>query len=254
MGTDGRYRIFGYEPTQLNVLRTADFSNRIQPLLDNLDLSQPNKIIAAVYEQKYIVCDGENAYPYDRRYLGFLGKWTNQNFSGFLVWDLGTGKQILFGAETGTGKIHRLLVNGVYQDDGRAIPAFVRFKRIDGGEDTILKYFYYTKFKFLNGKGALTISTYKDGEVLVDNTSISFESGGGIDEFMFDEPMFDEQIVSTDTGDVLSIIKKNLEFEAYSIFHKISISGTNDNMVVVQTMNGKLEIEDTDYERDEFII
>jgi len=253
-GSDGRYRIFGYEPTLLNVLRTTDFSNRIQPKLDTMDLSMPENIFGVVFEQKYIVCDGQNAYPYDRRYIGFLGKWTNQNFDRFIVWDKGTGKQKLFAVEKGTGKIYQLLVDNVYQDGNSPIPSYVRFKRIDGGEDTILKYFYYTKFKFLNGKGKVSISTYKDGEVFVDETNISFESSGGIDEYMFDEPMFDEQMVSTDTGDILSIVKKRLEFEAYSIFHKISVSGTNDNRAIIQTTNGMYEIEDVDYERDEFII
>lgn len=254
LGSDGRYRVFGYEPTQLNVLRTTDFSNRIQPKLDAIDLSSPANIIGVVYEQKYIVCDRTNAYPYDRRYIGFLGKWTNQTFDRFLLWDKGTGKQKLFGIQTGTGKIYQLLVDNVYQDDASPISSYVRFKRIDGGEDTILKYFYYTKFKFLNGKGGISISTYKDGENFVDTTNISFESSGGIDEFMFDEPSFDEQVVSTDTRDVMSIVKKWLEFEAYSIFHKISISGTNDNRVIVQTANGEYEVEDIDYERDEFVI
>lgn len=254
LGSDGRYRIFGYEPTQLNVLRTTDFSNRIQPRLDLMDLSSPSDIIGAVFEQKYIVCDGINAYPYDRRYIAFLGKWTNHSFGKFLIWDKGTGKQKLFGIETGTGKIYQLLVDNVYVDDTTPIPAYIRFKRIDGGEDTILKYFYFTKFKFLNGKGGITISTYKDGEMLVNTTNVSFESSGGIGEYMFDEAMFDEQVVLADTQDVISIVKKMLEFEAYSIFHKIAISGDNNNKVTIQTTNGKYEVEDADYERDELVI
>jgi hypothetical protein len=253
-GSDGRFRIFGYEPNQLNVLRTTDFSNRIQPLLDTIDMSIPENIFGTVFEQKYIICDGQNAYAYDRRYVGFLGKWTNQDFGGFLVWDKGTGKQKLFAVQKNTGKIYQILVDNYFQDDNQPIPAFVRFKRIDGGEDTVLKYFYYTKFKFLNGKGRISITTYKDGENFVDTTNISFESGGGVGEFMFDEAMFDEQVVSTDTGDVINTVKKWLEFEAYSIFYKISVSGTNDNHVTIQTTNGMYEIEDVDYERDEFVI
>ena len=254
LGTDGRYRIFGYEPSQLNVLRTTDFSNRIQPRLDTIDMSTPENIFGVVFDQKYIVCDGNYAYPYDRRYVAFLGRWTNQDFDRFLVWDKGTGTQKLFAIQTGTGKFYQILVDNYYQDDASAIPASVRLKRLDGSDDTSLKYFYFTKFKLLNGKGKASISTYKDGENLVDTTNISFEGTGGIDEYMFDEAMFGEQVVSTGTSDVLSIVKKWLEFEAYSVFHTVSISGTNDNYVTLQTMNGAFEMEDIDYERDELIL
>lgn len=254
LGTDGRMRILGYEPNQLNVIRVSDFSNRVQPDLDTMDFSVPQDIFGIFFEQKFIVCDGENAYPYDRRYLGFLGKWTNQNFDRLIVWDKGTGKQKLFGVDGSTGKIYELLVDNTWSDDGTSIPSELRVKRIDGGEDTILKYYFFTKFKFLNGMGRITLLTYKDGETLVDTTNVSFEGQGGIDEYMFDEPMFDEQVVSTDLGDVISIVKKNLDFEAYSIFHKVSVTGNDQNHVVLQTMNGVFEVEDIDYERDEFVI
>lgn len=253
-GSDGRIRILGYEPTQLNVIRTADISNRIQPRLDAIDKSQPENIFAAFFEQKFILCDATNAYPYDRRYVGFLGKWTNQDFDSFIVWDKGTGQQKLFGIETGTGKLYQVLVDNVYSDDGAAIPALFRVKRIDGGEDTILKYYYFTKIKFKNAKGKVTIRTFKDGEVEVDETPVSFEGGGGIDEYMWDEPMWDEQIEALESADTISILIKDLEFEAYSIYHQIEVSGTNDNRCVVQTMNGVYEVEDIDYRRDEKVI
>lgn len=255
LGSDGRYRIFGYEPSQLNVLRTADFSNRIQPKLDTIDLAIPENVFGTFFEQKYIVCDGTYAYPYDRRYIGFLGKWTNQTFDRFIVWDKGTGKQKLFGIVTGTGQIHQLLVDGVWDDGGAAIPASVRLKRIDGGEDTILKYYFYTKFKFLNGKGQASISTFKDGEISVDTTDISFGSGtGGVGEFMWGEAMWGEAVASEDVSDTLSIIKKLIEEEAYSIYHQVAVSGDVNNHCILQTMNGEFELEDVDYDRDEKII
>lgn len=254
LGSDGRFRLLGYEPSQLNVIRTQDFSNRVQPKIDTLNLDSPNEIFAAIFEQKYIVSDGALTIPYDRRYVGFLGSWNEYEYVRFLVWDKGTGKQKLFGVKT-DGTIDQLLVDNVYtHSDNSSIAASVRFKRIDAGEDTILKYYFFSKIKFRNSKGRITLTVYKDGENIVDATNISFESGGGWDEFMFDEAMFDEQVVETDTGDVISIVKKLLEIEAYSIFHKISLAGSDSNHCIIQTMNGVYEVEDIDHERDELII
>lgn len=250
LGSDGRIRILGYEPTQLNVIRTTDISNRIQPRLDVLDKTNINQFFSIVYEQKYIICDGTVALPYDRRYIGFLDKWTNYSFNRFIVWDRGTNQQKLFGATLG-GKIQQLLVDNTYDDNGTNINASLRIKRVDGGEDTILKYFYFTRTKFKNPKGSITLYTYKDGATLVDTSSVEFSLGGGIDEYMFDEPMFDESISITSVSDAIQILKKDLYFEAYSIYHQINIIGSENNHCIVQSMNGVYEVEDYDYERDE---
>ena len=50
VGTDGRFRLLGYEPNQLNVIRTTDFSNRIQPKVDNLDFNNPQNIFAVFFQ------------------------------------------------------------------------------------------------------------------------------------------------------------------------------------------------------------
>lgn len=249
-GTDGRYRIIGYEPNQLNVIRTTDISNRIQNKLDAWDLSSLDDIFGIFFEQKFIVCNGEQAFPYDRRYLAFLGKWTNYNYERFITWDAGTGKQKLYGAKS-DGTIEQILVDNTWDDDGTTIPAALRVKRIDGGEDTILKYYFSSKTKFKNARGSITYTTYKDGTNLVDNPSVTFDVGGGVDEFMFDEPMFDEGVAIETISDSLTILKKDLEFEAYSIYHQINVSANQYNHCIVQTMSGLFEYEDVDYERDE---
>lgn len=253
-GTDGRYRILGYEPSQLNVIRTTDMSNRIQPDLDGLDATVQNNFHAAYFEQKYIFCDTESAYPYDRRYIGFLGRWKNYTFDSFLIWDKGAGKQLLFGAEHGTGKIQQLLVDGTYDDNGTTIPAYIRFKRVDGGDDTYLKFYRFSKAKLKNPRGIMEFGTYKDGDSLVDSIIVPFNVGGGIDEYMFDEAMFDESIAVLDVSDSIKILMKELYFEAYSIYHDITVNGNSENHCIVQTMNGYLESEDSDYTRDETII
>ena len=71
---------------------------------------------------------------------------------------------------------------------------------------------------------------------------------------MFDEPMWDEGVIPSSAYSTLSIVKKWLEFEAYSIYHQVAVGGNATNHCIVQTMNGEFEIEDTDYERDEKII
>lgn len=253
-GSDGRYRVLGYEPTQLNVIRTTDISNRIQPDLDVLDKTNMDDFHAVFFEQKYILCNKSEAYPYDRRYLAFLGKWTNYVYDRFLVWDAGTGKHMLFGAESGTGKIYQLLVDDTYDDNGKSIPSSLRVKRIDGGEDTILKYYYDLKIKLKNPRGALTLLLYKDGSTLSTTRSVTFDIGGGIDEYMFDEAMWDEGITIDSVSDALFVLKKNLEFEAYSIYPQIQVIGNEFNHCIVQTMSGTYEVEDIDYERDETII
>ena len=255
VGTDGEFRILGYEPNQLNVIRTTGFGNRIQDKIDTLDFANADHIRAITFEQKYIVADDTICLPYDRRYTGFLGTWDEYLYDRFIVWDKGTGQPKLFGIKTDSGNIDQLLVDNRFTHaDGSSITSAVRFKRVDAGEDTILKYYYFTKFKFRNAKGRLTLRSFKDGSVEISTTSISFETGGGIDEFMFDEPQFDEQSSASTTSDVLSIVKKLIEEEAYSIYHTISVTGSQDNHCIIQTMNGMYEVEDVDYERDELVI
>lgn len=254
LGSDGRYRVLGYEPNQLNVIRTTDISNRIQPDLDSLSKTNMDNFFGAFHEQKFIVCNGTVAYPYDRRYLAFLGKWTKFDYKRFFVWDKNTGQQKLFGA-TDNGLLVQVLVDNTYSDyDGSSIDALLRVKRIDGGEDTILKYFSSTKTKLKNPKGSITFITYKDGSTFVDDTSVTFPVGGGIGDFMFDEAMFDEGNPIEDVPDALQVLLKELEFEAYSIYHQINVHGNDFNHVIVQTMSGLYEYEDVDYRRDEIII
>lgn len=253
-GTDGRFRILGYEPTQLNVIRVTDISNRIQLKLDALDKNNLDDFFAVFFEQKFILCNGDTAYPYDRRYLGFLGTWTNQNFDRFIIWDKGTGQQMLFGAQHGTGKIYQVLVNDTYDDDGENIDAHIRFKRVDGGADDILKFFNVTTAKYKNPRGAIRFATFKDGSTTVDDVPVSFISAGGIDEAMFDEFMFDEGAEITEVPDSVRLVDKELYFEAYSIYHQVSVTGNSDNHCVVQSLGGYFEFEDPDYQRDELII
>lgn len=248
-GSDGRYRIIGYEPNQLNVIRTTDISNRIQNDLDVQDKSDLTDFFATFYEQKFILCNGVEAYPYDRRYMAFLGQWTNYDYKRFIVWDRGSGPK-LYGAKD-NGDIEQLLVDNTYDDNGTNIEASLRVKRIDGGEDGVLKYYFSTKTKLKNPRGRIKFVTYKDGSTFVDDSSVAFEIGGGIGEYMFDEGMFDEGKTISTTTDAIQFIKKDLEFEAYSIYHQIDVVGNQYNHCIVQNMSGLFEYEDIDYERDE---
>lgn len=253
-GSDGRYRILGYEPTQLNVIRTADISNRIQPDLDSLDQTSPENFFAAFFEQKYIVCNGTVAYPYDRRYTGFLGEWTNFNFDRFIIWDRGTGQDKLYAARSGSSEIDQLLVNNTFDDNGDTIDASIRFKRIDGDSDFV-KYFMETRFKLKLPRGQIRFITYEDGASVVDDTSLSFSSGGGIGEFMFDEGMFDEGIEISSVPDAVQYVTLELEFEAKSYYHQLSIAANEYNHALIQTMSGSYELEDGDYrDEDELVI
>lgn len=251
LGTDGRYRILGYEPTQLNVIRVTDISNRVQPKLDVLDKTNMDDFFATFFEQKFIVCNGSKAFPYDRRYLAFLGTWNNQNFSRFLIWDKDTGQQMLFAAQTGTGKIYQVLVDGTYDDDGETINGSIRPKRIDGGEDTVLKFFTVHTFKLKNPRGKISVTTYRDGASLIDTVPISFQQVGGIDSFMFDEAMFDEGVGAIEVIDSVQLVDKEMYLEAYSVYHTISVAGNSENHCILQTMSGYYEYEDPDYTRDE---
>jgi hypothetical protein len=255
LGSDGRMRILGYEPNQLNVIRTADISNRIQPDLDVLPKTNMTNFHGVFFEQKYILCNKTNAYPYDRRYIGFLGTWTNYAFDRFIIWDRGTGQQHLFGASVDSGELHELLVDNTYSDNGTTINSQFRVKRQDGGDDGVLKCFLETKTKLKNPRGNLSFITYKDGSVLLDTVSVSFDVGGGIDEFMFDEGMFDDGASIEDVSDASQLLLKDLEtLEAYSIYHQINVAGNDLNHCIVQTMSGRFEVEDDDYRRDERVI
>lgn len=254
LGSDGRYRVLGYEPNQLNVIRTTDISNRIQPEIDALSKANWDNFFGVFYEQKFIVCNGAKAYPYDRRYLGFLGEWTGFNYERFIVWDKGTGQPKLFAASEENGEVHQLLIDNTYSDAGDTpIETYVRFKRIDGGSDN-LKYFDHTKFKLKYPKGRVSFLTYKDGSVLVDSSPINFDAGSGVDEYMWDEPMFDEGLTVTETEDSVRLVTKELEFEAYSYYHQISLVADQFNHTLIQAMSGLYETEDIDYRRDERVI
>lgn len=255
LGTDGRYRILGYEPTQLNVIRTADISNRIQYKLDAIDKSVPENLFATFFDQKFIVCNGSVAYPYDRRYTAFLGTWRNYSYDRFIIWDAGTGNQKLYGFRTGTGRIDQLLVDGTWDDNGTTINASLRVKRIDGGEDGVIKTFLYSQTKIKEPVGKLTLVTYRDGQDLVDDIGITFPSNGGVGEYMLDEAMLDEtEDTLVATNDTIRLIKKELYFEAFSIYHQIMVGANAYNHCIVQTMSGELEFEDPDYDDGKTVI
>jgi hypothetical protein len=161
---------------------------------------------------------------------------------------------MLFAIENGTGRIMHVLVDDTYDDDGVVIPASLRVKRIDGGEDTVLKYFFHSRIKLKYPRGTIKLITYRDGASLVDETSMSFDIGSGVGQFMFDEPMFDEGKTITNIVDAIQTIKKLLEFEAYSVYHQLEVQGNQYNHCIVQTMSGMFEVEDIDSERDEIVI
>jgi len=251
--SDSRIGILGYEPTQLNVIRTTEISNRTQPDIDAWDKTNVENFFAVVHDQKYILCNGSEAIPYDRRYTGFAGKWTNYDYQGFISWDRGTKTSKLFGAATG-GVMEELLVDNVYDDTGTAIPSTFRPKRIDGGNDTLLKFSYFSKLKLKNAKGYATLLTYIDGDTLFDTSNIEFSTLGGIGEYMFDEPMFDESVAILEVSDQVKIITKLLYQENYSYYHQLSVLGSADNHLILQTMNGVFEVENYDYFRDDVIL
>jgi len=253
LGSDGRYRILGYEPTQLNVIRTADISNRIQNKLDAIDKNNMQDLFGVFFEQKFIMCNRSVAYPYDRRYIAFLGEWNNYTFDRFIVWDQGNGQQKLYGAEIDTGNIQQLLVDETYDDNGSVIEASLRPKTIDGGRDKQLKYFRNSRIKFKDAKGIITLETYKDN-VLYSSDEYQFGSADvGFEGFMWDEPMWDEGTTTEITTTSLELAKKNLDYEAYTLYHKILVNGGVYNHAVVQTMSGFFDFEDPDYERDEVV-
>lgn len=251
LGSDGRYRVVGYEPNQLNVIRTTDISNRIQPNLDSLDTSSLDNIHAVFYEQKFIACDRNIALPYDRRYLGFLGQWSNYNFDKFIVWDQGAGEQKMYGVEHDTGTIKQLLVNDTWDDDGKTIPCSFRPKTIDGDQDT-LKYYASTTFKLKDSVGIIRFNTYYDGNNLLDSDPVTFGSSNiGVEKYMWDEPMWDEGATVVVSNKVIDLVKKDIELEAYNLYHEVQVDANSYNHGVLQTMSGLYEYEDTDYERDE---
>ena len=253
LGSDGRIRILGYEPTQINVIRTTDLSNRVQPDIDLWSTTNLEKFHAEYFEQKYILCNIDQAIPYDRRYIGFHGVWTNFTFNQFLLWDKGTKKQLIFGFEDTSGKIHQVLTDNTWDDNGTVIPVEFTPRRIDGGDDTILKWYDFARIKLKEPRGALSIDTYRDGNALPTTIPINFSTGGGIDSFMFDDFMFDEASGIETNSAALQVIKLEEYFEAYSLLHTITINANEENHAILQTMNGVLEIEDFDYDRDENI-
>lgn len=255
MGSDGRYRVMGYEPNQLNVIRTTDISNRIQPDLDAMNKTNLDNLSGFFFEQKFAVCDRNVAYPYDRRYLGFLGQWTNYHFERFLVWDQGTGAPRLFGAEQGTGKIKQLLVDNTWDDDGTSIACSFRPKTVDGGEDTMIKTYFDLTYKVRSPIGLLTFNIYSNNELIESDPHVFGQADQGFESYMWDEPMWDEGLTQTIVTQSVELVKKDLEtLEEYSIYPEIIVNANVYNHVFVQTISGKFELEDSDHERDEVLL
>lgn len=259
VGSDNRIRTLGYEPRLLNVIRTNDISNRIQPVLDSeFNFSNPEDVIGVYYKQKYILCDGNIAVVYDRQYVGFHGtKWTNYDYAGFLVWKTG-GREYLLGVKN-NGEVNKLLVEGVYTDNGQNIVASFRPKTIDGGEDSMPKFFRELKLKLRSVHGSFTLEIWKDGITKSYTNTISVGGNAGISSFMWGEPKFGEiKPASSGSGinviGVAIIITKEIYDEAYYIYPRLTVNGNNDNNFIIQTITGTYDYEDYTYYKNENVL
>ena len=257
LSSDNRIRTLGYEPNLLNVIRTNDISNRIQPIIENnLDLSNPDKVHGVYWKQKYILCDGNNAIAYDRQYIGYHGLWTNFKFSNFLTWNK-EGREYLLGIKD-TGEILNLLVEGVYDDNGENIIASFRPKTIDGKEDTLVKFFRYYKVKLKDFNGSFKLQTYIDGITLEDERTITISSTGGIATIVFgDRPFGDASSLEIEMAEALGttkILTKEIYKEAYYFHPRFEIVGNANNHIVIQSIMGVYDYEDVDYHKQEEII
>lgn len=257
LSNDNRIRTLGYEPNLLNVIRTNDISNRIQPIIDNdFNLSNPDKIIGVYWKQKYILCDGNIAIAYDKQYVGFHGKWTGFDYAEFLVWNT-QGANILLGIKN-NGKIYKLLVDGVYTDDNQPITAYFRPKTIDGGEDTLAKFFRFYKVKLKDFVGSFKLQTYLDGLTLEDERTISIGGSSGISSSMWGGAMFGSPSgIITQTTSALGttkILTKELYTEGYYYHIRFEVKGDDNNRITIQSIGGVFDYEDVDYLKQEEII
>lgn len=257
LSSDNRIRTLGYEPNLMNVIRTNDISNRVQPLIEsNLDLSNPDKVIGIYYKQKYILCDGNNAIAYDRQYVGYHGLWTNYKFAYFLIWNT-QGEEILLGLRD-NGEVLKLLVNGVYEDNGDNIPASFRPRTINGKQDTLVKFFRYYKTKLKEFNGSFKLQTYIDGLTLEDERTITVSSSGGIATINFGERQFgDGSFFEYEMSHALGttkIITKEIYKEGYYFHPRFEVVGNNTNHIVIQLIMGVYDYEDIDYHKQEEII
>lgn len=259
LGNDNRIRTIGYEPNLLNVIRTTDISNRVQPVIDNeFNTSNPDNIIGVYYKQKYILCDGNIAIAYDRQYTGYHGEaWENWDYSWFLIWNTG-GQDILLGVKD-NGQINKLLVSGVYTNNGQPIVATFRPKTIDGSADGLLKFYKFIKIKFKNFYGSVNLSTWYDGITAPDTITLSRVGKSGISSFMWGEPMWGQ--VKTlqsqsefETLGATTLLTKELYLEAHYLMVELQVNGNQDNNLIVQSMLGSFDYEDVDYVDRENVI
>lgn len=257
LSTDNRIRTLGYEPNLLNVIRTNDISNRIQPIIDeDFNLTNPDNLIGVYWKQKYILCDGSIAIAYDRQYLGFHGKWTNFDYAGFLVWNT-QGQNVLLGIKN-NGQILKLLVDGVYTDNNNTIIASFRPKTIDGKEDSIVKYFRFYKIKLKDFYGSFKLQTYLDGLTLEDERNIAISGASGIASSMWGEAMFGsssgETIQTTSALGTTKILTKEIFKEGYYYHIRFEVNGNENNHIIIQSINGIFDYEDLDYYKQEEVI
>lgn len=253
-GSDNRIRTLGYAPTQLNVIYTTDISNRVQNKIDLWQEPNLQNIHAITYEQKYILCNRSEAIAYDRRYLGFLGVWSNYKYDAFLIWDANTGKQKCYGFEKDTGEIHQILCDYVYDDNGKMIEAVFQPKTIDGGEYETLKYFRNYHVRVKNALGRIRIDTY------IDNTLYASDvyDYGGVSDYTFEAFAWDEAYWEETNSIVIltykeDIITKNIYDEAYKLSCVFTVQGNANNIVTIQEMAGFADFEDYDYMKNSLI-
>ena len=246
-GSDKKIRVLGYEPNILNMIRTTDISNRISDRLDAIDFSTPENIHAVFFEDKYILCDGSYAYPYDRRYLAFLDVWTNFNYSRLVVWDGIGNERRLYGLSNSDGKIYRVLKDNTYDDNGSAINAYIRTRNEDGGEFWRIKTWLWCEFRFKHVQGEVNIKSVKDGTMEIDTASVSSASPAGIGYSMVGEFMVGSGGGSTPEASSRDAPKRKEYFiEARTMYWEISVNSLSSR-ATLQSIEGAYEIEDVDY-------
>lgn len=182
-GRKGLYSV-GQEPNFLNQIRTNELSARIRSYVRNLTNNDFNNACAGYMDNKYILSfpDRKESIIYDRERAAFMGPWKTP---------FGITKWLKYIDETGTERwlagctdgFVREFSDAFLSDSGTAVNKFLRTKKEDMGNWSVMKIISYLYLAFRNVRGNVSVNVRIEDRsgttVITKSFEISSSAGSG---------------------------------------------------------------------------
>lgn len=177
-------RVLGNEPQYFTAVRTNVISIKIQNTIDSINQLNITKSNALYYNNRYILAvpttssSISRCIVYDKRFGGFT-KWNNVNANAMVEYvDSSNEKHLYFLDDSGTRMYE--MVEGLYNDNGTAIDAYVVSKAQDFGNMDITKRFVDLGLAFRRLSGIVSLTVYLDDNTSIGTVALGDGSSAGI--------------------------------------------------------------------------